>query len=392
MTEPCLKILIVEDVRDHRIMLTDYFTGQMSCEVVPVASADEAINLLRVNRNSYDIVSLDLDLRQAAGNYATGLDVLAVATAGSSVRSPGIVVISGALEDQDFLKYLETKNASELVASITRSGIRLKFIPKNQNQTTFLETLAEMLTIKDLEILADRTPPPSNVFARLNKKMWRLQFAGRDTACAHTEGMIVIRELLDKPDQSLSALTLCQLLDLPSTRPPNGREGEIPGSVAKAAERVDRRAIGEYKEDFEKLLKEIGKTDLDIDAELPFGERDKGVQSLRLKRAALKGKLEEVIEGIKKSGLLPRKWVLPDENGDWGNLESELQKKLHRRNRGQADPRLKNAQSRIKKNYERALREIESAHPELATYLRKSIHTGYSCRYDSDKDVKWELA
>jgi hypothetical protein len=39
-----------------------------------------------------------------------------------------------------------------------------------------------------------------------------------------------------------------------------------------------------------------------------------------------------------------------------------------------------------------ALRRLDSAHPEAARHLRRSLRTGAFCRYDPDPAATWEVA
>jgi hypothetical protein len=182
----------------------------------------------------------------------------------------------------------------------------------------------------------------SNVF-RFDGVVWTLSFAGRTAVMPDAKGLHDLHTLLASPRSDVPATTLIGV-----------GSSELSRAIhALGSDPVlDGTARGAYRH-------RLAQLDELIDAALESGRDDTAAEADR-ERAAL-------IEAIAQAtGLHGRTRHLGDET--------------------------ERARKTVRARVADVLRRLDSHHPELAAYLRSTVSTGGSCRYEPhDAGTHWEL-
>ena len=171
---------------------------------------------------------------------------------------------------------------------------------------------------------------------RRDGEVWTLAFSGRAVRLRDTKGMRDLAELLARPGRDVAVHELT---------------GAPPASDAGSVELADRTAIDAYRRRLVELEEERSEAEAMHDpvrAQRAADERDALVDELA-SATGLGGRTRRVGSDVERM----RKAV--------GN--------------------------RIRQ----ALGRIEDVHPELGRHLRVSVRTGTFCRYDPDREVRWQL-
>lgn len=186
-----------------------------------------------------------------------------------------------------------------------------------------------------------RTPTSATKLGRTSASMrrqgsvWHLAFAGREATVAHSKGLADIARMLAAPGREIHVLDLV----------------DAPLRSAAPGETVDRRALASYRQRLAALDSEIDDADQDHD--------DESRSRAELERQALLDEIGRV-------------------TGTGG------------RQRQFANHPAERARKAVTARVRDTIRKLESALPELAAHLHRTIVTGTYCRYRPDT-TDWRI-
>jgi predicted ATPase len=166
---------------------------------------------------------------------------------------------------------------------------------------------------------------------------WHIHHNGTDVHIPDLKGLWHLRELLARPHQPVSALTLI------------GASSHEPLATADTGPVLDREALRQYR-------RRLAQLDDDIDAAALRGERER--------QAERTAEREALIAELKRAtglGGRPRRSGSPAEK----------------------------ARVNVTRTIRHAIGELASRAPDLAAHLEESIVTGVSCCYEPTVDIVW---
>jgi hypothetical protein len=165
--------------------------------------------------------------------------------------------------------------------------------------------------------------------------LWHLRFGGREATVPHSKGLADLAQVVRAGGTEVHVLQLVQSADR------SGSSGDV----------VDRTALESYRRRLADLEEEVDAATLDNDPvrrELAEAERELLLAEL-------------------------------------GRVSG-----AHHRSRQFANHPAERARKAVAGRIRDALRKLESAHPELAVHLQRTIVTGIYCRYRTD-GTRWEI-
>lgn len=222
------------------------------------------------------------------------------------------------------MKQGDLATASELL----REGIPLA------EEMRELETAAKMA---ELLRATSRVEPPQRATLRPNGGVWQVEWEGTSAHVPDLKGLWHLRELVARPHQPLTALSLI------------GASSEVPLARGDAGPMLDREALRRYRQRLEELDGELDRAALHDDA--------KRLATLDDERDALIAELKRAT-GL---GGRPRRSGSPAEK----------------------------ARVNVTRTIRHAITQLATAAPELAAHLDASIVTGVSCSYEPRTNISW---
>jgi len=166
---------------------------------------------------------------------------------------------------------------------------------------------------------------------------WHVQFNGTDVHMPDLKGLWHLRELLARPHQPVSALSLI------------GASSDEPLATADTGPVLDREALRQYR-------RRVAQLDEELDAAALRGDRRR--------QAEWTAEREALIDELKRAtglGGRPRRSGSPAEK----------------------------ARLNVTRTIRHAIGELASRAPDRATHLEESIVTGISCCYEPRVDIIW---
>ena len=183
---------------------------------------------------------------------------------------------------------------------------------------------------------------PNSPEFRFDGEVWSLGFAGRTVHVPDAKGLHDLHLLLSRPGADVPAVRLVD---------PAAGEAVVAARRMGGDAVLDAEAKARYKRRLERLDEEIDRaSERGDDARAAEYDRERAALLDELKAAA---------------GLAGRDRRLGDE----------------------AERARKTVTARIRDT----LRKLDSRHPELAAYLRATVSTGATCRYQPGEDLSWRL-
>jgi hypothetical protein len=166
---------------------------------------------------------------------------------------------------------------------------------------------------------------------------WHIQYDGTDVHVPDLKGLWHLRELLARPHQPVSALSLV------------AASSDAPISVSDAGPMIDREALRQYRQRL-----------ADLDDELDAAAR-RGDRARQEERTAERDALIAELKRATGLGGRPRRAGSPAEK----------------------------ARLNVTRTIRHAITDLATRAPTLAAHLDESIVTGVSCCYEPRDDVAW---
>jgi predicted ATPase len=166
---------------------------------------------------------------------------------------------------------------------------------------------------------------------------WHIEYNGADFHMADLKGLWHLRELLTRPHQPVSALSLI------------GASSDEPLAITDTGPLLDREALRQYR-------RRLAELDDEIDAAALRGDRTREAE-----RSAERAALIDELKRATGLGGRPRRSGSPTEK----------------------------ARVNVTRTIRHAIAELASKAPDLAAHLEESIVTGVSCSYEPKVDIVW---
>ncbi len=284
------------------------------------------------------VVLEDAELRKSVRELLSPLrELWAVTAGGGAVYGPyayWLGRLDAAAGDRD-------RAAMELEAAAA-SARRMRSVPWREAAERELERSGTGAT-RSAALRAHTTIEPAAHVFRLADGVWTLRFAGGTTHLPDIKGLRDLHTLLANPGHDISSMEL-----LTGTGTAAATVSAARGLGADTV--LDERAKAEFRRRLERL-------DDEIDRATARSDDDRAAE-LDAERAALLDELRRA------AGLGGRTRRLGDD----------------------AERARKTVSARVRD----ALRRLDRAHPELAEHLRACVSLGLVCRYQPQREMRWD--
>lgn len=239
--------------------------------------------------------------------------------------------------------YVHGSMASSLVAVARvaeKQGDIATASPLLHDAIPFAEESREVDVARQIDELLRRisqAQSTNRAMLRPESGTWHIQYNGTDVHLPDLKGLWHLRELLTRPHQPVSALSLI------------GASSDEPVATADTGALLDREALRQYR-------RRLAGLDDELDAAALRGDRKR--------QAERSAEREALIAELKRAtglGGRPRRSGSPAEK----------------------------ARVNVTRTIRHAIAELASRAPDLATHLEESIVTGISCCYEPRVDIIW---
>jgi hypothetical protein len=196
-----------------------------------------------------------------------------------------------------------------------------------------------------------------NMF-RLENGNWHIRFNGRALTRRMSVGYLYIHELLKQPNVLIPVAAL---------------------DIVKNGENVESKSAKEFAEE--------GYNELGLSVQSDHGEPVVPEAILRRLRHTLR-EMEEDLACLESSG--QRDHAL-EKRQEIEKVQKYLKGASFRGHTKRFCDQAERARTRVSNGIARAIAALQEEHPALARHLDNAIHTGKSCQYAPEVEVKWIL-